>query len=102
LARPSISTASKRLNAIIIKNFGVKMSETPIAVEVNCETGEVVERPLTPAELEQRELDRIAAEAAEAERIAAEEAAAAAKASALAKLTALGLTEEEALAIIGG
>ena len=78
------------------------MSETPIAVEVNCETGKVIERPLTPAELEQRELDSISAEAAEAERIAAEEAAAAAKASALAKLTALGLTEGEALAIIGG
>ena len=76
------------------------MSEL-IAVEVNCETGEVVERPLTPAEIEQREADAAATAAAEAERIAAEEAKAAAKASALAKLTALGLTEEEALAIIG-
>lgn len=76
------------------------MSEL-IAVEINCETGEVVERPLTPAEIAQREADAAAFAAAEAERIAAEEAKAAAKASALAKLTALGLTEEEALAIVG-
>ena len=78
------------------------MSDTPIAVEVNCATGEVTERPLTADEIAQREADAEAAAVAEAERIAAEEAAAAAKASALAKLTALGLTEEEALAIIGG
>ena len=77
------------------------MSDTPIAVEVNCATGEVIERPLTADEIAQREADAAAAAIAEAERIAAEEAAAAAKASALAKLTALGLTEEEALAIVG-
>jgi hypothetical protein len=78
------------------------MSDVPIAVEVNCATGEVIERPLTAAEIEQREVDAAAAAIAEAERVAAEEAKAAAKASALAKLTALGLTEEEALAIVGG
>lgn len=78
------------------------MSDTPIAVEVNCATGEVIERPLTADEIAQREADAAAAAAAEAERIAAEEAKAAAKASAIAKLTALGLTEEEALAIVGG
>lgn len=78
------------------------MSDTPIAVEVNCATGEVVERPLTADEIAQREADAAAAAVAEAERIAAEEAKAAAKASAIAKLTALGLTEEEAVAIIGG
>ena len=74
---------------------------TPIAVEVNCATGEVVERPLTQEEIAQREADAAAAAAAEAERVAAEEAKAAAKASALAKLAALGLTEEEAAAIAG-
>lgn len=78
------------------------MSDTPIAIEINCETGEVVERPLTADEIQQRELDAIAASAAEAERIAAEEAKIAARNSAISKLTALGLTEEEALAIIGG
>ena len=78
------------------------MSDTPIAVEVNCATGEVIERPLTADEIAQREVDAAIAEIAEAERLAAEEATAAAKTSALAKLTALGLTEEEALAIAGG
>ena len=74
---------------------------TPIAIEVNCETGEVVERPLTAEEIAQREADAAAAAAAEAERITAEEAKAAAKASAIAKLAALGLTEEEAAALVG-
>lgn len=74
---------------------------TPTAVEVNCVTGEVVERLLTAEEINQREADAAAFAAAEAERVAAEEAKAAAKASALAKLAALGLTEEEAAAIAG-
>ena len=74
---------------------------TPIAVIVNCETGQVEERPLTPEEIAQREADAAAAAAAEAERVAAEEAKAAAKASAIAKLAALGLTEEEAAALVG-
>ena len=77
------------------------MSDTPIAVVVNCETGQVEERPLTPEEIAQREADAAAAAAAEAERIAAEEAKAAAKASALAKLEALGLTADEAAALLG-
>jgi len=79
----------------------VAVEEVPMALEVNCATGEQIMRPLTAEEIAQREADRIAAEAAEAERLAEEEAKAAAKASAVAKLTALGLTEEEALAIIG-
>jgi hypothetical protein len=69
------------------------------AIEVNCETGEVVERPLTAEELTQREAD---AAQAEADRLAAEEAAAAvqsAKESAQAKLAALGLTAEEIAAL---
>lgn len=74
---------------------------TPIAIEVNCQTGDVTERPLTAEEIAQREADAAAAAAAEAERVAEEEAKAAAKASAIAKLAALGLTEEEAAAIIG-
>ena len=74
---------------------------TPIAVEVNCATGEVVERPLTQEEIAQREADAAAAAAADAERVAAEEAKAAAKASALAKWAALGLTGEEAAALLG-
>jgi hypothetical protein len=77
------------------------MSDTPIAVIVNCETGQVEERPLTAEEIAQREADAAAAALAEAERVAAEEAKAAAKASALAKLEALGLTADEASALLG-
>jgi len=77
------------------------MSDTPIAVIVDCSDGTVIERPLTAEEITQREADAAAAAIAEAERVAAEEAKAAAKASALAKLEALGLTEEEAAALLG-
>jgi hypothetical protein len=77
------------------------MSDTPIAVIVDCTDGTVTERPLTAEEIAQREADAAAAAAAEAERVAAEEAKAAAKASAVAKLAALGLTEEEAAALVG-
>lgn len=77
------------------------MSDTPIAIEINCATGETVERLLTADEIAQREADAAAAAVAEAERVAAEKAKAAAKASALAKLAALGLTEDEAAAIAG-
>ena len=77
------------------------MGETPIAVIVDCSTKEVTERPLTAEEIAQREADAAAAAAAEAERLAEEEAKAAAKASALAKLEALGLTADEASALLG-
>ena len=69
------------------------------AIEVNCTTGEVIERPLTAEELAQREADAAAYAEAEAEREAAEAAALAAKESANAKLAALGLTAEEIAAL---
>lgn len=69
------------------------------AIEVNCTTGEVIERPLTAEELAQREADAAAHAAQEAEREAAEAAALAAKESANAKLAALGLTAEEIAAL---
>ena len=69
------------------------------AIEVNCETGEVIERPLTAEEIAQREADAAAFAAQEAERKAAEAAALAAKESAQAKLAALGLTAEEIAAL---
>jgi hypothetical protein len=72
---------------------------TPIAIEVNCETGEVIERPFTVEEIAQREADAIAFAAAEAERAAVEEEKAAAKESAKAKLAALGLTADEIAAL---
>lgn len=69
------------------------------AVEINCETGEVIERPLTAEEIAANEA---AAAQLEADRIAREleEAAAqAAKESAQAKLANLGLTPEEIAAL---
>ena len=63
------------------------------AIEINCGTGEVIERPLTADEIAANEA---AAAQAEANRVAAEaeaEAKAAAKAELLAKL---GITEDEA------
>ncbi len=68
-------------------------------IEVNCETGEVIERELTTAEIAQRKIDaenEIARTKAIAE---AEAKAIAAKAEAEAKLTALGLTSEDLKAL---
>jgi hypothetical protein len=70
-----------------------------IAIEVNCATGEVVERPLTAEELAQREVDAAAYAVEQAEREAAEQAAQAAKESAQSKLAALGLTADEITAL---
>jgi hypothetical protein len=71
------------------------------AIEINCETGEVIERPLTAEEIAANEA---AAAQAEADAKAAEEEAAAkaaAKASAQAKLATLGLTADEVSALLG-
>jgi hypothetical protein len=77
------------------------MTTTPTAIEVNCETGEVTERPLTADEIAQREADAAAFAAEQAEREAAAEALAALKASAKAKLVAgTPLTEEEAATLV--
>ena len=75
------------------------MTDTPMKVIVDCATGESTTVPLTAEELEQRELDRLAWEAQEAERKAAEEEKETLKASANAKLLALGLTEAEVAAL---
>ena len=72
---------------------------TPMAIEVNCETGEVTERPLTAGELAQRAADAAAYTEAKAAEDAAKAATAEAKASAEAKLSALGLTAEEIAAL---
>ena len=65
------------------------------AIEINCATGEVTERPLTAEEIAQREADAVAYAEAEAEREAAQAAVEAARASANEKLSGLGLTAEE-------
>lgn len=77
------------------------MAETPTRIEVNCETGEQKVIPLTAAEIAELDQMRTKAEEEAAARKAEEDAKAEAKASALAKLAALGLTEEEAKAIAG-
>jgi hypothetical protein len=77
------------------------MTEIITKLVVDCSTGEATEIPLSPAELEQRETDRLAYEAQEATRLAAEEAKAVAQASAISKLTALGLTADEIAALKG-
>ena len=69
------------------------MSEVATAIEVNCATGEVTERPLTAEEITQREADAAAAATAKAE----EDAKAASDAVAKdALLTKLGITADEA------
>jgi hypothetical protein len=70
-------------------------------IEVNCATGETIERPLTAEEITQREASAAAAATRKAEEDAAAEAHAALKASAKAKLVAgTPLTEEEAATIV--
>lgn len=75
--------------------------ERPNKVTIDVSTGEQIVEPLTDSEWE--ELKQMQAEAlAERETQEAEaQAKAEAKASAIAKLAALGLTEEEAAAIAG-
>jgi len=63
------------------------------AIEVNCTTGEVVERPLTAAEITANEAAAAEFAAAEHEKEAVAAEAATAKAALLAKL---GITEDEA------
>jgi hypothetical protein len=69
----------------------------PHIVTANCETGQVLKRLMTPEEQELH--DSMRADGEQFEQAASEEAAA--KASALAKLQALGLTEEEVKALLG-
>ena len=75
--------------------------DKPTKLIVDCSTGEQTVVELTDEEIAQMEADRVAFEAERAARDAAEAEKAAAKASALAKLAALGLTEDEAKAIAG-
>lgn len=76
------------------------MAETLTKLVVNCTTGEQTIVPLTAEEIAEREAVAAQLETERAEREAEAQAKAEAKASALAKLEALGLTEEEANALI--
>ena len=69
------------------------------AIEINCETGEVIERPLTADEIAANEAAAVEHAAAQHEAEVTAQAAADAKASAQAKLATLGLTAEEIAAL---
>lgn len=76
------------------------MSEVLTKIVVDCDTGESQEIPLSAEEIAEREAmaaqaeaDRLAAEAEAAEKAAKKEAA-------IQKLITLGLSEDEALALI--
>jgi len=71
----------------------------PTRIEINCETGVESVIELTDAEVAQMQADRVAAEARKAEEDAVRQAEADAKASAQAKLAALGLTADEISAL---
>ena len=73
----------------------------PTRVEVNCTTGVTSIIDLTDAEIADMEVAALAAADQRAAQEAEAQAKADAKASALAKLAALGLTEEEAASIAG-
>ena len=76
------------------------MSDTPIAIEVDCSTGIATERPLTADEIAARDAAVAQAQADKAIREAEDGAKAAAKEAALAKLAALGLTADDVAAIL--
>jgi hypothetical protein len=75
------------------------MTTALTAVEINCTTGEVVERPFTAEEIAQYQADTAAMNEQKAIEEATAAAKAEAKASAEAKLAALGLTPEEIAAL---
>ena len=68
------------------------------AIEINCETGEVIERELTVDELAQREADAKAAADKQRQEDADKAAKAIEKAALLAKL---GITADEAALLLG-
>ena len=70
-------------------------------IEVNCETGEVTTRSLTVDEIAERETNRVQAEADQVVKDAEAKKLADDKASAVAKLSAIGLSDAEIAALIG-
>lgn len=77
------------------------MTEILTKIVVDCSTNEQIEVPLTAEEIAQREADAQAFAEQEAARQAQEAAATEAKVSAIAKLTALGLSDAEVKAFLG-
>jgi len=77
------------------------MSETLTKIVVDCSTGETEILPLSAEEIKQYEKDQIAFKAHRDKLEAKIKAETEAKVSAVAKLSALGLTEDEAKFIVG-
>jgi hypothetical protein len=75
--------------------------EIPTKLVINCETGEREIIPLTEEEIAERELMQLQALAEQEQREADEAAKEAAKASAISKLAALGLSDAEIAALVG-
>ena len=75
-------------------------TDIPMVAEVDCSTGIQTIRPMTPDEIKNHEALKAETAKLQAEREAAEKAQAELKASAIAKLAKLGLTEEEAKTIV--
>ena len=73
----------------------------PTIIEVDCSTGVSTEREMTADEVANMEAMQAEQAKRQAEQEAADVAKAAAKESALAKLKELGLTADEAAAILG-
>jgi hypothetical protein len=69
------------------------------AIEINCETGEVVERPLTAEEIAANEAAALQIKADNLAREEADKATLAAKISAQSKLLQLGLSQAEIVAL---
>jgi hypothetical protein len=68
------------------------------AIEINCETGEVIERPLTADEIAANEATQAKAEA---DRVTAEAEAATKATAKAALLDKLGITADEAALLLG-
>jgi hypothetical protein len=77
------------------------MSEVITKLVIDCETGEQHIVPLTEEELAERELMQLQAIADQEQREADAAAKEAAKASAISKLAALGLSDTEISALLG-
>jgi len=76
------------------------MTEIPTQLIINCETGEREIVELTPEEIAERELMQLQAIADQEQREADQAAKDASKASAISKLTALGLDADEIAALV--
>jgi hypothetical protein len=68
------------------------------AIEINCQTGEVIERPLTADEIAANEAAQVQAEA---DRLSAEAEAAIKAEAKAALLDKLGITADEAALLLG-